>query len=206
MGPGVISACAYGICACDTCGSHCRLRTRRVGACPTCGATVYARKPRSLVRAAALLIAAVILYLPANLLPIMHTATAGSAEDDTIMSGVVALWSGGSWPLAVLVFCASIVVPTLKLVALALLIVTTHRRAHWRLRERTELYRLIEWIGRWSMLDVYVLALLVALVQLDAVATIEPGPGAGAFAAVVVLTVLSARAFDPRLMWDRAGS
>jgi len=202
----VSSALTYGISTCDTCGNYCRFTAGLVGDCPTCGALVHARKPRSLVRALALLIAAVILYVPANVLPIMHTATLAGGEDDTIMSGVVVLWTGGSWPLALLVFFASIVVPSLKLVAMALLLLTTHLRLRWRARERTELYRLIESIGRWSMLDVYVLALLVALVQLNAVATIEPGAGAAAFAAVVVLTVLSARAFDPRLIWDRADS
>jgi len=162
---------------------------------------MHVRKPDSLARTTAYLIAAIILYIPANLLPIMHTATLVGGEDDTILSGVIVLLKSGSWPLAALVFFASIMVPMLKLIALTVLVLSIHRRwtspPHGRLR----LYRLVEFVGRWSLLDIYVLTLLVALVQLHALATVEPRPGALAFAAVVVLTLLSARSFDPRLLW-----
>jgi paraquat-inducible protein A len=159
-----------------------------------------------LQRTLALLLAAAILYIPANILPIMHSHTAFYDEDDTIMSGVVALWNGGSWPLAVLVFFVSILVPSLKLISLTLLVVSTHLKWRWRLKERTVLYRFIEFIGRWSMLDIFVVGLLVALVQLRGVATIHAEPGALAFAAVVVLTMYAAQSFDPRLMWDGAAA
>jgi paraquat-inducible protein A len=163
---------------------------------------MHVRKPDSLARTTAYLIAAAILYIPANLLPIMHTATLVGGEDDTILSGVLVLLNTGSWPLAALVFFASIMVPTLKLIALAVLVLSIHRRWTSPPQGRLRLYRLVEFIGRWSLLDIYVLTLLVALVQLHGLATVEPRPGALAFAAVVVLTLLSARSFDPRLLWD----
>jgi paraquat-inducible protein A len=174
----------------------------RESRCQRCGSTLYARKPHSLQATVALIVAAAILYIPANLLPILLSLRVGHYQEDTILSGVVALWLDGAWPLSILVFLVSIVVPTLKLLALSFLVLTTH--CHWRLflHERAVLYRLIEFIGRWSMLDVFVVALLVALVQLRSVATVAAGPGALAFAAVVVLTVFAAQAFDPRLMWD----
>jgi paraquat-inducible protein A len=160
------------------------------------------RKTESLSRSAAYLIAAAILYIPANLLPIMHTSTLLGGEDDTILSGVIVLVETGSWPLALLVFFASIMVPLLKLITLAVLVLAVRRGwsspAHGRMR----LYRLVEFVGRWSLLDIYVLTVLVSLVRMQGVATVEPRPGAIAFGAVVVLTLLSARSFDPRLLWD----
>ena len=205
MSDGIATAESRGLFNCHVCGRLWRADSLATEAyCRRCGSRLRGRKPQSLQRTLALLVAAAILYVPANVLPIMHTSTVTYDEDDTIMSGVVALWSGGSWPLALLVFFVSILVPTLKLLSLSLLVVSTHRGWHWRLHERAVLYRLIEFIGRWSMLDVFVVALLVALVQLRGIASIDAGPGALAFAAVVVLTMYSARAFDPRLMWDRA--
>ena len=134
------------------------------------------------------------------------TRTAAGSDEHTIIDGILQLWSSGSWLLALLVFFASLLVPILKMLAMGLLLLSVQRRSSWRLSERAELYRLLEFIGRWSMLDIYVVALLVALVRLEAVATIDAGPGAIAFAAVVVLTMRSAQAFDPRLMWDAAGT
>lgn len=150
----------------------------------------------------ALLIAAAILFVPANLLPVMTTRTLLSAHSDTILSGVVGLWRAGSWPLSLLVFVASIVVPALKILALAVLALSTQARSTWRRGERTRLFRLIESIGRWSMLDIFVMALLAALVR-SQVAGVEIHAGALAFAAVVVLTMLSSLSFDPRLIWAR---
>ncbi len=160
------------------------------------------RKPHSLRRTWAFLVAAIILYVPANVLPVMHTEWFSGSEDDTILSGVVYLWSSGSWPLALVVFVASISVPLLKIAALAFLAASVQLRSTWQPRQRARLYRVVELIGRWSMLDIYVTAILVALVQAKALATIHAGPGALAFAAVVVLTMLAAMSFDPRLIWD----
>jgi paraquat-inducible protein A len=205
MSDGIATAESRGLLNCHVCGRLWRTGVLAGDAhCRRCGSRLRGRKPESLQRTLALLVAAAILYVPANLLPIMHTRTMTYDGDDTIMSGVVALWTGGSWPLALLVFFVSILVPTLKLLSLSLLVVSTHRGWHWRLHERAALYRLIELIGRWSMLDVFVVALLVALVQLRGIASIDAGPGALAFAAVVVLTMYAAQSFDPRLMWDRA--
>jgi paraquat-inducible protein A len=151
-----------------------------------------------------LLSAAYILFIPANTLPIMQTGSLFGAQRDTILSGVVYLWHSGSWPLALLVFFASIVVPGVKLLALTYLAVSVGRRSAKNQMARAKLYRLLEFIGRWSMLDVYVVTLLSALVQLQSLATIKAEPGAVAFGAVVVLTMLAAMAFDPRLIWDAA--
>ena len=196
----MLSAAEAGLILCPTCEQLARCQPGPAHRCPRCGQRIYVRKPDSLAHTTAYLIAAAILYIPANLLPIMHTATLVGGEDDTILSGVIVLLKGGSWPLAALVFFASIMVPMLKLIALTVLVLSIQ----WKSPPlgRLRLYRLVEFIGRWSLLDIYVLTVLVALVQLHALATVEPRPGALAFAAVVVLTVLSARSFDPRLLWD----
>lgn len=170
--------------------------------CSRCGSHLRARKPHSLVRTAAFLLAAYILYIPANVLPLMETGSLLGTETKTIVSGVVYLWRSGSWLLAAVVFIASVVVPLLKLFALTVLVISAWCRSTWQLQQRTKLYRIVELVGRWSMLDVYVVAVLVALVQFQPLATISAGPGAAAFAAVVVLSMLSAMAFDPRLIWD----
>jgi len=170
--------------------------------CPRCGDHLHFRKPNSIQRSWALLLTAMLLYIPANLLPMMHTSSLFGSQSDTIMSGVVYFWTSGSWYLALIIFFASIMVPLLKMVALMLLLITAQRRSRWQLQQRTRLYRLVEFVGRWSMLDIYVVAVIVALVQLKGLATILPGPGAIAFGAVVVLTMFAAMAFDPRIMWD----
>lgn len=171
-------------------------------ACARCGARLHVRKRDSIGRTWALLVAAAILYIPANLLPIMDTSSLFGSQQDTIMSGIVFLWTTGSWPLALLVFFASIMVPLLKIIVLMGLLITVQRRSTWRPRRRARLYRLIEFVGRWSMLDIYVVTILVALVQIQSLATIKAGPGAVAFGAVVVLTLIAAMTFDPRLIWD----
>ncbi len=196
------TARALALLGCHTCGLVSRGGGGAHAACPRCGTALHARKPDSLARTWALLIAATVLYVPANVLPIMHTASIFGTQSDTIMSGVVYLWVTGSWPLAIVVFVASVFVPLAKLLALAYLAVTVQRgsaRAHG---ERLRLYRLVELVGRWSMLDIFVVALLAALVQLRSLAEVVPGPGATAFGAVVVLTMLAAMTFDPRLIWD----
>lgn len=173
--------------------------------CARCGANVHGRTPNSIRRAWAFLIAAVILYIPANILPILHTGNLfGGTRTDTIMSGVAHLWETGSAGLAIIIFIASIVIPFAKILSLGFLLVTTQRRSQWKTLLRTKLYRATHWIGRWSMTDIYVGATLVALVHLGPFANIEPGDGAIAFGAVVVLTMLATISFDPRVMWDAA--
>jgi paraquat-inducible protein A len=170
--------------------------------CPRCGAPLHARKPNSLARTWALVIAAIILYIPANVLPMTVTAAVGTVQADTIMSGVIYFIHSGSWEIAAVIFIASVFVPLLKLLILVLLMVSVQFRWQWRPKDRTALYRLTEAVGRWSMLDVYVVTILVALVKLGAVANIEAGPAAVYFAAVVVITMIAAESFDPRLIWD----
>lgn len=203
-----LSAVRSGMIGCHACGQvqarEAAARGRPPQRCARCGATLHARNPDSIRRTWALLIAAAILYIPANLLPVLHTASLFGNEDDTIMSGVVYFWVSGDWPLAVIVFVASILVPMLKLSVLALLAWTTQRGSDWRPLERTKLYRIVERIGRWSMLDVFVVTLTVALVRFKSLAVITAGWGALAFACVVVLTMMAALQFDPRLIWDCA--
>ena len=170
--------------------------------CPRCGSRLHLRKPDSLGRTTALVLAALVLYLPANLLPITVTTAIGTRQADTILSGVIYFMQTGSWEIASVIFIASVFVPLAKLVILILLLVSVRCRWRWRPRDRTVLYRLTELVGRWSMVDIYVVTILVALVRLGAVATIEAGPAAVYFAAVVVLTMFAAESFDPRLIWD----
>ncbi|MDP9082835.1 MAG: paraquat-inducible protein A [Pseudomonadota bacterium] len=170
--------------------------------CPRCHARLHPRKPHSLAITAVLVLGAALLYIPANLLPVMNTRTFFDDEKDTIMSGVLVLLQSGSWPIALLVFIASIVVPMLKIIALAVLLYSTWRRSPSHRLQRSQLFRLVEFVGRWSMLDIYAISLLVTLVQIQSFATIIVGWGAWAFGAVVVLTMLAARTFDERLLWD----
>ncbi|GGC69003.1 paraquat-inducible protein A [Undibacterium terreum] len=186
---------------CGICETLCSTADDSATHCTCCGASLHLRDPNSLSKAAAYLIAAAILYIPANLLPVMHTETIFGAQDDTIMSGVLLLLETGSWPLALLVFFASIMVPLLKLFSITLLLITCWRKSPWNPLPRTQLFRIVEAVGRWSMLDVYVVTVLVALVQFQSLASVHPGAGALAFGAVVVLTMLSAQSFDSRLIW-----
>jgi paraquat-inducible protein A len=166
---------------------------------------MHLRKPNSISQSWAFLLAAMIAYLPANLYPVMTVVSFGKAQSDTIMSGVIYLFVHGDWPLALIVFVASVLVPLLKMVALLYLLITVQRKSHLRSQQRTRLYRIVELVGRWSMVDIFVVALLAALVNVGAVATIEPGPGAIAFTSVVILTIFAAQSFDPRLIWDYPG-
>lgn len=206
-GPNPLTGQHLGITPCHVCGAQCPLPALPdipADSCERCGSPVHARRPDSLSRTTALLIAAAVLYIPANVLPVMHTQSILGAQNDTILSGVLLLLRTGSWPLALVVFVASVVVPLLKLFALGLLVWTTARRSTWAPSQRHRLYRLVEIIGRWSMLDVYVITVLVGLVQFRTLAGVLPGSGALAFAAVVVLTMFAAKSFDPRLIWDHA--
>jgi paraquat-inducible protein A len=189
--------------ACHSCGLVESVKyTLRHQYCARCGARLHRRHPDSVGRTWAFLLAAAILYIPANLLPVMYTHSLFGQEDDTIISGVVYFWTSGSPALAVIIFIASIVVPVLKLVALALLAWTAQRRSRWQPLQRTKLYRIVEFVGRWSMLDIFVITLTVALVRFQSLAVITAGPGALAFCAVVVLTMIASMQFDPRLIWD----
>jgi paraquat-inducible protein A len=184
----------------------CRATVRDVRAahsrCPRCHAPLHERKPHSLAVTTVLVVCAAVLYVPANVLPVMNTRTIFDDEHDTIMSGVLVLLDSGSWPIALLVFIASIVVPLLKILALGVLLYSAWRRSPRRRLQRSQLYRMVEYIGRWSMLDIYAISLLATLVQVQSFASIIVGWGAWAFAAVVVLTLLAARSFDERLLWD----
>ena len=175
-------------------------------ACPRCGATLHRRKPDAMRRTLALVLAGFLLYLPANLLPVLSIERFGREQPNTILSGVRALISSGLWPLAVIVFTASIVVPLMKLFGLSLMLVLTHWRSRRWLVGRTRLYRLIDLIGRWSNIDLFMISILVALVRFGTLTSVRPEIGAVAFAAVVVITMLASRCFDARVMWDATGS
>ena len=149
------------------------------------------------------MITAGICYVPANLYPVMEVTTLGRTQADTILSGVIYLAVNGTWPLALIVFVASVVVPVLKILALGYLAFSVQRRSQWRPRDRARLYRVVEQVGRWSMVDVYVVTILVALVHLGSLANVEARVGGFYFGAVVVLTMLAAQSFDPRLIWDQ---
>ena len=195
-----------GLITCSICENLCEVAATSDGTsdaiCQRCGGTLHLRKKNSLSKSAAYLIAAYILYIPANLLPVMQTESIFGFQDDTIMSGVLLLMATGSWPLALLVFLASIVIPLLKLFSMTVLLLESWRGSGKHQLQRAQLFRTIEIIGRWSMLDVYVVTVLVALVQFQNLVSVSPGGGAFAFAAVVVLTLLSAQNFDSRSIWD----
>lgn len=191
-----------GLASCHTCGLLQKTPPGGHVHCPRCGSAVHLRKSNSLQLTWALLLTAIFAYLPANLYPVMTVVSLGRSQSDTIMSGVIYLLLHGDWPLALIVFVASVLVPLLKIVVLIYLLLSVQRKSHFRKAERTRLYRVVELVGRWSMVDVFVVALLAALVQVGALATIEPGVGAIAFTSVVILTMLAAMSFDPRLIWD----
>ncbi|KAA0593002.1 paraquat-inducible protein A [Azospirillum lipoferum] len=202
------TALSHGLWACPCCRRLCRPSAGNrggAGRCPRCGATAHPRKPDSLSRTWAFLIAAATLYVPANLLPVMQTSSLLGSSRDTIISGVVYFWTSGSPGLALLIFSVSILVPLIKLGALAYLAFSVRRPGATGPHRLGRLYRAVELAGRWSMLDVFVIALMVGMVRFRTLATIEAGPGAAAFGAVVVLSMLAAASFDPRLLWDASG-
>ena len=199
------TAMRLGIHGCHACG----LVSRPVpgadeGSCPRCGDELSFRKSASLQRTWAFLIAAAVCYVPANVLPVLTTVTASGRDSDTILQGVVLLWSPTGWPLSLIVLVASIMIPSAKIVALVYLLVTVQRGSVESNVQRVRLYRMVELIGRWSMVDVFVDTFTAALVQLQPLMSVEPGPGLLFFAAVVVLTMLAVESFDPRLIWDAA--
>ncbi len=203
MNHGVQTARNAGLISCHSCHLLCQ-STRQPSQmlCPRCGTRLHDRKPNSIARTWALVLAAFIFYIPANVLPITTVISLGKAQSDTIMSGVIYFINTGMWPIALVIFLASIAVPLLKLLILIFLLISVQRKSRWRPQERTRLYRITEIIGRWSMVDIFVVTILVALVHLGGLATIHAGPGAIFFGAVVVITICAAISFDPRLIWD----
>jgi paraquat-inducible protein A len=201
-----LTARKAGLIACSVCHLLCPAappkRTTRAAKCPRCGAALHSRKPDSIARTWALVIAACIFYIPANVLPMTTVMSLGQAQSDTIMSGVIYFIQSGSWPIALVIFIASIFVPLVKLFILGYLLISVQFRSHYRPKDRTRLYLITEAVGRWSMLDIFVVTILVALENLGALATIQAGPAALHFAAVVVITMVAAMSFDPRLIWD----
>jgi paraquat-inducible protein A len=163
---------------------------------------LHQRKTNSLTRTWALVIAAFIFYIPANVLPITVVTSLGKTQADTIMSGVIYFVATGMWPIALVIFVASVAVPLIKLFVLTFLLISVQRKSRWRPEDRTRLYRIAEAVGRWSMVDIFVVTSLVALVKLGGLASIDAAPAAGYFAAVVVTTIFAAMSFDPRLIWD----
>lgn len=188
--------------SCHGCRQLYRLGAQNRPLCTRCGAALHKRKPNSIAASWALTIAACILYIPANLLPIMTVVQFGQGEPSTILGGVKLLVHAGMWPVAALVFFASVAVPVMKLTCLIYLLLSVQLRSIRRPRDRTLLFRVTEAVGRWSMVDIFMISILVALVSLGSIATVEPGAGAIAFAAVVIITMNAAMAFDPRLIWD----
>lgn len=191
----------WGLVACHYCGTVWQAAPPHAR-CGRCRGRLHVRKPYSLDRTWAYLIAAAILYFPANMMPVMITSSLFDQQQNTILSGIIYFWVSGSWVLATIVFVASFLIPLFKLATMLLLVVMAQRRSLWRLKQRAKLYRIVEFIGRWSMLDVFVVALLAGLVQIKGFAQIHAGVGIAAFGAVVVLTMLASLSFDPRLTWD----
>ena len=204
MNASLTSALKASLISCHSCHLLCKAPPLADGAtlCPRCGARLHARKPNSIARTWALILAAFIFYIPANVLPVTRVISFGKAQSDTIMSGVIYVVQSGSWPIALVIFVASIFVPLIKLIILTFLLISVQIKSRWRPKDRTRLYRITEAVGRWSMVDIYVITILVALVKLGALATIEAGPGAVFFAGVVIITIFAAMSFDPRLIWD----
>jgi paraquat-inducible protein A len=194
-----------GAVGCETCGLV-SVPQAEHSRCPRCGAVQHRRRPNSIARTWALMIAAAIMYIPANYYPVLTVVQLGAGAPSTIIGGVEELVSSGMYPLAALVFFASIAVPMLKLVGLGIMLVATQTgRSGW-LRDRTRLFHIVRFVGRWSMIDIFMESLLGALVKFGSVVTIEPGVGAVSFCAVVILTMFAAETFDPRLMWDAAAA
>jgi len=199
-----VRAIDIGLVACRTCG----LVMQRVpipsppASCPRCTTLLRERLPRSAENTLAWLIAGVVLYIPANVLPVMYVSGVGGGEGSTILGCVLSFWRAGAWDIAVLIFTASVAVPATKFLVLGMLVWTVHRGSSWARKQRTALYGLVEFIGYWSMLDVVVVALTAALLKFKALGTAEPRLGIVFFCGVVVATMIAALSFDPRLIWD----
>lgn len=199
------TALQCGLVACPACGTITRLSKEKLELppkCQLCFARLHSRKPMSIQKSWAWLTAGVLAYIPANIYPIMHSTVFGDSKPSTIIGGFFQLWEMKSYPIALVVFVASVVVPVLKFIAVSYLLVSIQHGFDHSRYDRTRLFRLTEFVGRWSMIDVFVVAILAALVQIGSVAQINPGIGATAFGATVIFTMLSALALDSRLLWD----
>lgn len=194
------TAISRGLASCHTCLKLSPVENHH---CPRCGSSLHQRETDSLQRCVALLITACILYIPANLLPIMYTDQLGNTEASTIIGGVVLLIKLGSVPIAAIIFIASVMVPSGKLIAMFYLVWTVKSHSPLSPRQRTVMYQVTEFIGKWSMVDVFVVAILVALVHLGGLLVIRPGYAALSFAGVVIVTMIAAEIFDSRLIWDQ---
>jgi paraquat-inducible protein A len=193
-----------GLSLCRTCGlAVSRASFSKDRRCPRCHSQIEHRKPFSVEMTLAWLLAGIILYIPANLLPVMHTSGLLGEQDSTILGGILEFWRAGDWDIALLIFIASVAVPFTKFIAIGLLLLTVRNNSRWEQHQRTALYRIVEFIGYWSMLDVIVVALTSALMQFQVLGTAEPRAGIAFFCAVVVVTMLSALSFDSRLIWGR---
>ena len=198
---GLASASQLGLQGCSMCTA---VVSGDAKTCEVCGSLLHSGSGHSIQRTWALLITSVVLYLPANFLPIMITRFLGEDTNSTIIGGVVTLWHHGSYPIALIIFVASVLVPVGKILIMGWLCVSIQRGSSFAPGRKMTLYRVTEFVGRWSMVDVFVVAILVALIQLGNVMSIFPGVAALAFAAMVVTTMLAAMAFDPRLIWLHA--
>lgn len=199
------SAKSLGLVSCHDChllSSWQKLEVGQSAFCPRCGGELHQRKPNSIARTWALVLAAMIFYIPANVLPMTITAALGSTQSDTIISGVIYFIHSGSWEIALVIFTASVFVPFMKFSILIYLLLSVQFKWVKRPRDRTILYKVTEAVGRWSMVDVYVVTILIALVKLGVLVNMEAGPAAVYFASVVVITMFAAESFDPRLIWD----
>ena len=194
------TAMSKGLASCHICG---KVSPVEEGHCPRCESPLHLRKPNSLSRTWALLISAGILYIPANLMPIMTVSGIQGTESNTILSGVITFWQMKAYPIAIVIFTASVLIPILKVAALVWLCFAATGKASASPKSLSRLYHVTELLGRWSMVDVFVVAILVCLVRMGALMTITPGPAAVSFSGVVILTMFAAMSFDPRLIWDR---
>lgn len=201
----MITAKQSGLISCDIC-HQLNPQQSPCSGCARCGSPISYRKLDSIARTWAFLIAAIIVFIPANLLPIMTVTSFGDGSPDTIISGIMLLLKMGMIPVAILVFFASFLVPLAKIFGLAILLLSVQRGSSIKPKHRVMLYRLVQLLGKWSMLDVFVVALMATIVQLGFISEIVPGAGVNAFAVMVLLTMLAAHAFDPRLIWDKAES
>ncbi|MGH1370417.1 MAG: paraquat-inducible protein A [Cellvibrionaceae bacterium] len=198
------TAAAKGLRSCAICSTLMTpAQAKRSRRCRVCGASVSLRTPYSIQKTMAFLITSCVLYIPANFLPIMETVSLGRTIQSTIIQGVVQLWQLGSYGVALVIFVASVVVPILKMISISWLSWMVVREKPISHAQANQIYNLTEFVGKWSMVDVFVVALLVALIQFDNIMSIHPGPGALSFAGVVLFTMLSAQAFDVRLLWDK---
>jgi paraquat-inducible protein A len=200
MTPSPPKAADFGLAGCHTCGRVSPVESEK---CPRCGTRLHLRKPASIQTTIALMLAASALYIPSHLLPVMTLVELGDVTHSTIMEGMLTFWRSGAYPIALVIFTASILIPLLKILALSWLCAAATGKVRPSPRTLGKIYWFTELLGRWSMIDIFVVGILVSVVQLGNYMTITPGPGALAFGGVVMLTMLAAMSFEPRLLWDR---